>query len=564
MVEYASVRSSLYDIDSLVSQLNERAGDGWEVVQILPTGGDVTAVLRRSDAAVDGEAEAEAPATSGGLDALATGAAAGGTVAAFEHEDVVEETTGSDGAFGGEVVTETTEEVSETVSDAADTATDAASDAVDTAGDAVADAGDAVADASTSPTAPEPPSWATAPAAAAADRSRRRARGLGVGAGGDGRRSDDHGRGGSGGGRRGRQRCRAGRGCCGRRARTGRSGRRGGSGRRTDAAPGSCAGDAVHPRRLVPGSVQPVRAALLGRQRVDRARGTPGSDVHRPARRLTRSTRHRRSWPLTEARSPGLRASTAMVADLDVRCEALIVRATSLGHAGILIETRAGHDRLRSVVRARRSSGRGSSSPATTSCRPSCMAKVERPDFLYISHLHADHLDDAFLAEHVDRSTTVLLPGFPTSELERHLRRLGFDRIVATEPAKPIEVGRRSHDRDPRRDVDHRRAGRRLGADRRRRREPPAEPERLPPPRPRRADRARARSTSSGCSSPGAIWYPMVYDMPRRHKRELCHAKVDAQLGAGGPVRPGRRCPGRGARPPARRASSTPSCSAST
>jgi len=48
MVEYASVRSSLYDIDALVSQLNERAGDGWEVVQILPTGGDVTAVLKRS------------------------------------------------------------------------------------------------------------------------------------------------------------------------------------------------------------------------------------------------------------------------------------------------------------------------------------------------------------------------------------------------------------------------------------------------------------------------------------------------------------------------------------
>ena len=34
MVEYASVRSSLYDIDSLVSQLNERSGDGWEVVQM--------------------------------------------------------------------------------------------------------------------------------------------------------------------------------------------------------------------------------------------------------------------------------------------------------------------------------------------------------------------------------------------------------------------------------------------------------------------------------------------------------------------------------------------------
>ena len=62
MVEYASVRSSLYDIDSLVSQLNERSGDGWEVVQILPTGGDVTAVLRRSDEPV---AEAGADDTAG-------------------------------------------------------------------------------------------------------------------------------------------------------------------------------------------------------------------------------------------------------------------------------------------------------------------------------------------------------------------------------------------------------------------------------------------------------------------------------------------------------------------
>ena len=293
MVEYASVRSSLYDIDSLVSQLNERAGDGWEVVQILPTGGDVTAVLRRSDTPVGGAAEAEAPATSGGLDALATGAAAGGTVAAFEHEEVVEETTGSDGAFGGEVVTDTTEEVSETVGDAADTA----SDAVGTAGDTVADAGAAVADTASdvAPESPEPPSWASAPAAAAAEAATEPAR-LGGGARGDGHRGDHHRRGGSGAGRRSRERRGPGRGCCRRRVRPGRDRRRSGSGRRTDAAPGSGAGDAVHPRRLVPGSVQPLRAAVLGRQRVDRARGTPGSDVHRPARGLT--ARHvTSSWP---------------------------------------------------------------------------------------------------------------------------------------------------------------------------------------------------------------------------------------------------------------------------
>jgi len=77
MVEYASVRSSLYDIDSLVTQLNERAGDGWEVVQILPTGGDVTAVLRRSpgsDTSVADMAQAEGAAFA------ATGAADAPTV----------------------------------------------------------------------------------------------------------------------------------------------------------------------------------------------------------------------------------------------------------------------------------------------------------------------------------------------------------------------------------------------------------------------------------------------------------------------------------------------------
>jgi hypothetical protein len=82
MVEYASVRSSLYDIDSLVDQLNGRAGEGWEVVQILPTGGDVTAVLRRA---------AGAEADAGGGDEGAAGA-----VAAFdatEATSIVEEAT---------------------------------------------------------------------------------------------------------------------------------------------------------------------------------------------------------------------------------------------------------------------------------------------------------------------------------------------------------------------------------------------------------------------------------------------------------------------------------------
>ena len=65
---------------------------------------------------------------------------------------------------------------------------------------------------------------------------------------------------------------------------------------------------------------------------------------------------------------------------------------------------------------------------------------VEHPDFLYVSHLHGDHLDLAFLAEHIDRTTTVLLPGYPTDELERVLRTLGFERFVRTRHARPVDL----------------------------------------------------------------------------------------------------------------------------
>ncbi len=55
MFEYASVSASAYDVNSLVGKLNEKAADGWEVVSIVPTGGDVTAFLKRSAASGNGE-----------------------------------------------------------------------------------------------------------------------------------------------------------------------------------------------------------------------------------------------------------------------------------------------------------------------------------------------------------------------------------------------------------------------------------------------------------------------------------------------------------------------------
>src|SRR5574342_318312 len=53
-------------------------------------------------------------------------------------------------------------------------------------------------------------------------------------------------------------------------------------------------------------------------------------------------------------------------------------------------------------------------------------AALGRTEYLYISHLHRDHCDRAHLARFVDKRATVLLPQYPTSELEDELRELGF------------------------------------------------------------------------------------------------------------------------------------------
>jgi UDP-MurNAc hydroxylase len=53
-------------------------------------------------------------------------------------------------------------------------------------------------------------------------------------------------------------------------------------------------------------------------------------------------------------------------------------------------------------------------------------------DYLYVSHLHRDHFDAANLRRFVSKKATVLLPDYPTSELEDQLRELGFTRFIKT------------------------------------------------------------------------------------------------------------------------------------
>ncbi|HKD96800.1 MAG TPA: Rieske 2Fe-2S domain-containing protein [Micromonosporaceae bacterium] len=61
-------------------------------------------------------------------------------------------------------------------------------------------------------------------------------------------------------------------------------------------------------------------------------------------------------------------------------------------------------------------------------------------DYLYVSHLHRDHFDAEQLRRYVSKKATVLLPEFPTSELEDQLREVGFTRFFATTSGEVHEL----------------------------------------------------------------------------------------------------------------------------
>lgn len=116
------------------------------------------------------------------------------------------------------------------------------------------------------------------------------------------------------------------------------------------------------------------------------------------------------------------------------------MRTTSIGHAGMLIETVDGSI-LCDPWFIPAFFGSWFVFPRNDQLSDELMHRIENPTYLYISHLHADHLDEAWLADHVDRGTTVLIPGYPTRELERRIRALGFDKIIRTTDGDEIALG---------------------------------------------------------------------------------------------------------------------------
>jgi UDP-MurNAc hydroxylase len=64
---------------------------------------------------------------------------------------------------------------------------------------------------------------------------------------------------------------------------------------------------------------------------------------------------------------------------------------------------------------------------------------LRKPDYLYVSHSHPDHFDRAFCAE-IDKTAVVVLPDYPLDELETALRDLGFDRFLKTTHGVPVKL----------------------------------------------------------------------------------------------------------------------------
>lgn len=113
------------------------------------------------------------------------------------------------------------------------------------------------------------------------------------------------------------------------------------------------------------------------------------------------------------------------------------MRLTGTGHAGLRIDTRAGSILCDPWV-----------NPAFFASWfpfPDNLdlewARLGAVDYLYVSHLHRDHFDPEHLRRWVSPQATVLLPDYPTTDLEDALREVGFTDFCRTTNNEPVDLG---------------------------------------------------------------------------------------------------------------------------
>ncbi|HEY5853890.1 MAG TPA: Rieske 2Fe-2S domain-containing protein [Aldersonia sp.] len=105
------------------------------------------------------------------------------------------------------------------------------------------------------------------------------------------------------------------------------------------------------------------------------------------------------------------------------------MQVTSIGHAGFHIQTAAGSILCDPWVNPAYF-GSWFPFPDNTGLDWDALGDC---DYLYVSHLHKDHYDPENLAEHVNKNATVLLPDYPVPDLRRELEALGFTKFFETE-----------------------------------------------------------------------------------------------------------------------------------
>ena len=88
------------------------------------------------------------------------------------------------------------------------------------------------------------------------------------------------------------------------------------------------------------------------------------------------------------------------------------MRATSIGHAGILVDTVDGSIACDPWFLPQ-FHGSWFVFPRNDQLSDELMQRICNPTYLYISHIHAEHLDEEFLRERMNKDTTVLIPGYP-------------------------------------------------------------------------------------------------------------------------------------------------------
>jgi UDP-MurNAc hydroxylase len=112
------------------------------------------------------------------------------------------------------------------------------------------------------------------------------------------------------------------------------------------------------------------------------------------------------------------------------------MRITGLGHASVFIETAHGSILTDPWVNP---AYFGSWFPFPDNSQLD-WDRFGNADYLFVSHLHRDHFDAEHLRKHVSKTATVLLPAFPTTELEDQLRDCGFTSFVTPESGDVVDL----------------------------------------------------------------------------------------------------------------------------